>query len=210
MPFNFYDRAKALLGITDNFETNIATTNNAIDVALRDGYGNPYESDDGSIPTITHQHHQIHQGNGFTHANVHAGLASSATSTHLMVVGNNAVHLRSFNLQTTTAPCTASYFENVVVSDNGSIMGVGNNNRTSDKTPTMAIYLDPVITDVGDPIGSSLIPSTSQKGGNGLDIITGGEWILKPNTIYSFGLTNNTNQDIDYSVVLFWYEPQLG
>jgi len=181
-----------------------------MDVVLYDSEGNAYRSDDGSMPTITHQHSQIHQGNGFTHAMVHAALEADATETHLMATGDNIVHLRSFNLQTTAAPCTVAYFEDVVASANGTPMPAGNNNRNSDKTPDMNIYLNPTITAIGDPIGGSLIPAVANKGGNGLDIITGGEWVLKPNTTYSFGLTNDTNQEIDYSVVLFWYEPQLG
>ena len=165
---------------------------------------------DGSIATITHQHVQIHMGQGFTHADVHLALAADATETHLIVTGANKVHLRSFNIQATAAPCTVNYFEDVVTSADGDLLGAGNNNRNSSKVPTMVLYENPVITDVGDPIGKSLIPSVSNKGGNGLDIITGGEWILKPNTKYSYGITNNTNQEIAYSTVIFWYEPELS
>ena len=193
-----------------NADGTTVSPDNPMPVGLHDGDGNPYESDDGSIPTITHQHAQIHQGNGFTHADIHLSLASMASETHLMVTGANAIHLRSFNIQTTAAPCTIEYFEDAVTSDNGDPLGVGNNNRTSDKNPTMLLFEHPVITDTGNPIGKSLIPSVAQKGGNGLDIITGGEWILKPNTKYTYGITNNTNQEIDYSTVIFWYEPQLG
>jgi hypothetical protein len=188
----------------------VATETDPVHVALYDALGNPYESDDGSIPTITHQHAQIHQGNGFTHADIHPALAADTTETHLMITGDDPVHLRSFNIQTTAAPCTVEYFEDVVTTDDGDLLGAGNNNRTSDNTPTMMLYQNPVITDIGNPIGKSLIPSVAQKGGNGLDIITGGEWILKPNTKYSYGVTNNTNQEIDFSTVIFWYEPQLG
>ena len=188
----------------------IVTETEPFPVSLFDSEGSPYESDDGSIPIIMHQHAQIHQGNGFTHADIHSALAADATETHLMVTGDNAIHLRSFNIQTTAAPCTVEYFEDVITSNNGDALGVGNNNRTSSNPPTMSLYQNPVITNAGNPIGKSLIPSVAQKGGNGLDIITGGEWILKPNTKYSYGITNNTNQEIDFSTVIFWYEPELG
>ena len=169
-----------------------------------------FDFSDKSVSTITFQHNQIHKGNGFTHADIHSALAADATEKHLIVTGDDEIHLRSFNIQTTAAPCTVEYFENVITSNDGDLLGIGNNNRTSDKETTVSLYQNPTIADVGDPIGKSLIPTVSNKGGNGLDIITGGEWILKPNTKYSYGIINNTNQTIDFSTVLFLLEPQFG
>ena len=168
-----------------------------------------FENSDGSIAQINHQHYQIHKGNGFTHAQIFTGLSSLATETHLIVTGANPVHMRSFNIQALAAPFTVNYHENVVTSANGALLGLGNNNRNSSKTALTTLFSGPTITDAGDSIGQSLVPSVSQKGGNGLDIITGGEWILKPNTKYTYAITNDTNQTIDYSVVMFLYEPDL-
>lgn len=209
--------------MADNVAVNPGEATNAIDVAtveiggvhypvyiLGDNAGNLAKVSNGSIATITHQHSQIHQGQGFTHASVATGLASTATKSYLMSTGANPIHIRSFNIQATGAPATVTYFEDVVTSDDGIQLGIGNNNRESSLITNLDLFIDPTITDVGSPLGASLIPAITNQGGNGLDIITGGEWILKPNTKYSFNLTNNDNSAFDYSVVLFVYEPGLA
>lgn len=162
-----------------------------------------------AAPVIEHSHHEIHKGNGFTHADVHTGLAAGASQTHMLVTGVEPVHIRSFDIQVTGAPCLVEYFEDATTSANGTSQGIGNNNRVSTNTPLMTMFLDPTVTDTGTPLGSSLIPSVTVQGGTGLDIITGGEWILKPNSKYLFRLTNNHNNAITYSVVLFFYEDEV-
>lgn len=160
---------------------------------------------------IQYPHIQIHQGKGFTHSDFHTGLASAATSTHLIVTGRKKAHIRYFEVLASGGPVNITYYEDTVVTDNGTQLGLGDNNRNTNNTPFTALYEGPTITDNGSPLGSSYIPDTSAGvgGGNaagGAAILGGGEWILKPNTVYSFQITNNSGASIDYSISIFLYE----
>ena len=151
---------------------------------------------------------QIHQGNGFSRSDLHEGLAAAGVHYHMIKTGANDIHIEQLVVETSGAPVRLEYYEDSVVSADGTPEPVGNNNRTSDKVSTTSFYHQPTITDVGNSIGATLIPSVTNQGG-GVGILLGGEWILKPNTNYLIKLTNNDNAAIDYTFTLFFYEPDL-
>jgi hypothetical protein len=185
--------------------------NNPSKVAwAKDSDGGILEANGGSLSTITHDHRQIHQGSGFTHSQLHSAVVSGASHTHMISVGANPIHIRSFAIQISGAPVNVAYRKDVITSADGTLLGIGNNNFNSALVSTTQIFEGPTITDTGDLIGESLLPSITNQGGNSLDIITGGEWILKPNTKYTYTITNNNNSAIDYTVTIFFYEPALS
>ena len=159
--------------------------------------------------TITQDHINIHLGNGFTLAEYHEGLANSGVLNHLIVTGYYPVHIRQLIVETTQAPVVMDYFEDTTVSANGTLNPVANNNRTSTKTATAAVYEGPTITTDGTAMGSTLIPTTAKDSG-GVGFLKGGEWILKPNSNYLFRVTNNSGSSIDFGLTLFFYEDRQG
>lgn len=174
---------------------------------LADNQGNAANVSDGSISIIDHTHKKIHEGKGFTHSDIHYGLIAGGTSIHLIKVGVNPIHIRSFKIETTGAPVTLEYYEGADISTNGNVLGIGNNNRNSLVETTTGLFEGPTIVDNGDRLGGNIIPSVGSKSGGDTDIITGGEWILKPNTNYLYSVKNNDNSDIDFAATLFYYEP---
>ena len=155
---------------------------------------------------MTIDHALIHQGFAFTHSHYHTGIASSAVDDHLIITGDYEMHLRHLAFASTGAPIAIDYYEDTVTSDDGTPLPVGNNNRTSPKTPSFTLTGDPTVTDVGNQMGSTLIPSITNQGG-GVAILAGGEWILKPNTKHLIRLINNDNNAIDYTIDIFILDP---
>lgn len=155
---------------------------------------------------MTIDHALIHQGFAFTHSHYHTGIAAAATDDHLILTGDHEIHLRSLSFSATGAPIILDYYENTVTSDDGTPLPMGNNNRMSTITPSFTLNSSPTITDVGDQMGSTLIPSTTNQGG-GVAILAGGEWILAANTKYLIRLTNDDNSAIDYTIDMFVLDP---
>jgi len=151
-------------------------------------------------------HALIHQGFAFTHSHYHTGIAAAATDDHLIITGDYEIHLRHLSYSSTGAPILLEYYENTVTSADGTPLLMGNNNRSSNKTPSFTLNSAPTVTGVGDPMGSTLIPSITNQGG-GVAILAGGEWILAANTKYLIRLTNQDNSEIDYTIDMFVLDP---
>ena len=169
------------------------------------------ESTGAQIPVVVQidiDHAMIHEGRAFTHSELHTGVAAAGVSDHLIVTGANEAHLRQLRFECSGSPVNLEYYENTVTSADGSSDSLGNNNRTSDKVSTILLYSAPTITDVGDQMGATLIPAVTNQGG-GVGILSGGEWVLAANSKYLIRLINNDNSAIDYTVTMFFLEPDL-
>ena len=166
------------------------------------------------IPIVATQdfdHAMIHLGKGFTHVSRHNALAAAASFDHLLVTGPHPVHMRVLHVQSEGAPVSFIYYEDTVVSANGTAAGIGNNNRVSSIVSECSMYHGPTVTDVGNELGQDFYPNIGGGGNSGtVGTLAGGEWILKPNTNYLIRFTNEDAQPTDFVVQFFWYEPQAG
>ena len=152
-------------------------------------------------------HAMIHQGLGFTHNDRHDGIAAAATLDHLFVTGDHKIHMRVLEVESTGAPVSLAYYEDTVTSADGTLETSGNNNRTSSKTPETSVYTGPTITNIGNQIGETILPSTGGGNSGAVGILAGGEWVLKPNSKYLIRFTNEDTQPTDVVFTFFWYEP---
>lgn len=168
------------------------------------------------VTSILHGHQQIHLGNGFTYSEKHTNLANGATGSHLVVTGANQVHVQYFGIDVEDSPVDVTFYANVVTSDDGTPLTVGNNNFNSVKTPTFTINEGATITDAGDLVSIAYLPNYGGGAGaggrsvGGTASLAGGEWVLAPNSKYTINIINNSGSVIDYVLTLFSYEPEQG
>lgn len=101
---------------------------------------------------------------------------------------------------------TVIFYEDAVVSANGTALTAVNRNRNSTNTATMDTFHTPTVTDVGTALSAALVPGGSGKkdsvgsGGGQADVI------LKKGATYLARLTNSSGADQPAVISINWVE----
>ena len=89
----------------------------------------------------------------FTHSDRHT-VANNATFTYLMKTPASPAHIEllEVSVDASASPIYIDFYENAIVSANGTQEFLLNNNRQSSASSTTLLYMGPTITSVGDEI----------------------------------------------------------
>jgi hypothetical protein len=160
----------------------------------------------GAITQIDIAHAAIHLGLYMGHSGM-VTIAPGAHFDHLMKVPagfNPAVHMRVFQVRTTSAPLIHRFYEAPVVTVEGTLARTYNFNRNS-AAPVMPIWHGPTVDLTGlYPISTAMIVGSIGTGG--LGETSGTEWPLKPDTYYLSRITNDSGASADVNYNAEWYE----
>lgn len=154
-------------------------------------------------------HHRIHQGLMFGANFTVLDLADNADLDILVkVAADMAMHMSAFGVSGGDA--TFFFYEDTVVSADGTPVPAINRNRFSPIVSGAAVFHTPTVTGLGTLLDDHLIIggvgptlSTGSQGSLGL------EWILKADTNYLFRVTNVSAAIQPAHVQLDWYEPKV-
>ncbi len=165
---------------------------------------------DGSFPepliiTPALQEHG-HEGELFTTGSTNLALGAGANIDILFRTGANEVHIQASGQASQSVE--AQMFEDVVVSADGTPLGISPRNRIVVKTPLSTAFLGPTITDFGTPVFAGYIQGGTNNNSQGGSLQGFSEWILKPNTNYLARLANSfAGGTAQASIALNFYEP---
>jgi hypothetical protein len=76
------------------------------------------------------------------------------------------------------------FYENAVVSNNGTPLPIVNLNRNSVGTPALQLFITPTITNAGNQLSNFFVPGGTGPHSSGNIAAAGRKWIFKANTIY--------------------------
>ncbi len=142
---------------------------------------------DGMVKVAFAQNTYVHEGKAFNFSFVGMAL----TTTYLLGrTGDKVVHLLGYHVSSATQAMTVEFFEAPTISVAGTPHAAISRNRKNSETPTLAVFLAPIVTNDGILLAKSKVFSS----GNGANRVGGDdaidiEWLLKPNTDYIFKLT---------------------
>lgn len=162
-----------------------------------------------ALKTIPLEHSKIHDGRAWSIGVSMGALNQGATSRILARTKDLKLHLRYYSFAVSAAPCTISFFENTIVSADGTAITARNRNRPIGATQPadVDVFLNPTVTGNGTLLETRLVTGSKQDGGNIESPYE--EWVLLPNTNYMFAITNNVNQNSDFTVFnSFWYSEE--
>lgn len=156
------------------------------------------EAASNALRTIDSRHAAIHDGRHFVAHDFALSVALSATVVYVLVTDGTAHH---FNWEVSSdGGVKVDIYEGVTTTNNGTALPVYNRNRTSSNPSHMTAFKTPSGLSGGTQIFGT--GSTSKSGGLQTSV---SEFILKPNTKYSFVLTAYSN-NVNIATALDWYE----
>jgi len=161
-----------------------------------------------SIAIIGTCHRAVHKGVAFH--TVYSELIGAGDTGYLVFeTGDRYVHLKGIVVAADGEKFLAEFLEDVTVED-GTLLTGHNRNRNSLNTPTMTVRHSPTSVSGGVlldqfymPGGYGTLPHAPTIGADVSDDL---EWILKPNTVYVFALTNNGESDATVYIKVTWTE----
>ena len=150
-------------------------------------------------------HAHIHAGAFFSTGAADTNMGAAGVFTLLFVtpvITSGVMHARFF--VSADRQITIEAHENVVTSADGTQLGEVNHNRLSANASAANVYHTPTIPTPGDLLFTSVIPGSGQKAGSSVE----GEYefILAPETKYSFAVTNNGVTGGVAQVAFDWYD----
>ena len=158
-----------------------------------------------SVEIIEWEHARIHDGKGFTAAQIFT-LANNATNYHLLRVGAATYpHIRTLLVSSDKSPIEIHLHESPTVTTVGTAQTVSNNNRNSATASGMSVYSGATIAANGALLASDIILAGKSTGGAGTENAQR-EWCLKPSTDYIIRLVSVAAGAATYNLKLFWYE----
>ena len=168
---------------------------------LYNKFNNAIDTDSKSFNIITYEHHEIHEGvSWYTKSWVDVDGADSQYNL-LITVGATPPHL-VWNVYV-ESEFLFSLYEDVVTSDDGTLITTYNRNRNSTIPPVTTWYHTPTITTPGSCIWCKRVGSGKDSFGTRTGV---GEFLFKKNTKYNIKFTKKVagTHYIDYSYG--WYE----
>lgn len=157
------------------------------------------------IKTIDAFHAKIHAGKSFIHSGKYS-IANGASQDILIAVGAGKYpHMRD-SLLVYDTPIDILFYEDTVVSANGTALNAYNYNRNSATVSGVSLYNTPTITGLGTLIKTSVIVTGGNKMGGSLALDPNFEMILKPSANYLLRVTNNSGGATTAVVTVVWYE----
>jgi len=157
------------------------------------------------LVTTSAIHNHIHAGAFFSSGAADTNMGAGASFTLLFstpVITSGIMHARFYVAADRQVTITA--YENVVTSADGTQLGEANHNRLSSNASAANVYHTPTITTPGDLLFTNVIPGSGSKAGGSVE----GEYefILAPETKYSFAVTNNGVTGGVAQVTFDWYD----
>ena len=159
----------------------------------------------GEDISIDHEESQMHDGNHYFVKTFLADAGGAGAVTEFMFTtpdNSKRVHARS--LLAPDADYTVEIFEGVTTSDDGTPIPTFNNDRDSVKTPELAPFAAPTVTDDGTLMWTGRSGGSNQK----LGVAPGFNYeiIAKKNTKYLFRYVNASGIKTDINVSTFHME----
>lgn len=153
-------------------------------------------------------HQRMHRGEFFTVSHIETEVIENASIEILFRVANNsASHTR---IRTSSgADLDRSIFENVIVSDDGTLLNRTNRNRFSSKISSTLVFLSPTVINEGNELLIEYSP-----GGAGSPFSQGSssgifEEIILNSGDYLFRLTNTSSSTQKMNLIIDYYNPGL-
>lgn len=207
---NITDRAARLLGITYGSQSQqLQQLAGTFDLITRPfgSLGQQLQQDQisKSIRVIQSAHGAIHSGELFEMTDVTLGVNVATPKRYLLVTPNTSTRIHVALLVESEPGITIEFFEDTIVTANGTELGEINHNRISTNVAELSVFEDPTVTTDGT-ILFTFRSGTSTGGARiGDRIQEEDEYVLKQNTNYQVKITpisNGTNITTDIS----WYE----
>lgn len=153
-------------------------------------------------------HHNIHRGIFFSASDLVLSLANN-DSEELILSTSGVVHMRA--TISASAQSLIRFFEGTTVSASGAQVPLYNRNRLSSiASGTMGVFRAPTVSDDGTLLLETFGPGGTKKNAVGSESSAFHEWILRPDTIYLFRITNTSGGVEDISIEIDVYEPGLA
>jgi hypothetical protein len=138
-------------------------------------------------PRVDLPHHRIHEGNFFSSHTISTGLLIANPKPFLFISPSmvpppftaDTIKIHLIFLVSTNPGVKLEFFEDTVVSDNGIVVPINNQNRLSPTIPVGQVFQDPIIVSEGILIFSQFVGSTTEGGTGGLVDRDEQEFILK-------------------------------
>jgi len=169
--------------------------------------GEAIKTDDmtNALTVIDYAHHEIHSGSHFK-----AGYQDTVMATNdeinILFITPDTLKWAHFELTAqATGAVIIDFYEDAVVSANGTLVTAWNRNRNSTKVNTVLVYHTPTVTTNGTKISSKWVGNEGFKDSVGGEARGEAEFILKQNTKYLIKLTAVSN-NIKGAVGGDWYE----
>lgn len=193
-PIGIYDAAGHGLDINTDGSLNIQAITNAIDGVTT------------GIKTVTHEHHEVHEGN-FYRSGMNFTLANGEVATFSLTTPDTTVWCHVTWSLDTTADGTFTVLEDVTSIAGGAAVTPLNHNRNSENTSDMVCKRGMTGSDLITPTGGTTILNATLSTGKGdaINVGHGEEFILKQDSIYLFRYTNGTSANV-IRLVFEWYE----
>jgi hypothetical protein len=154
---------------------------------------------------ISEPHRMIHDGFYFDLTGKVLAVADSATVDILFKFPAGVVgHMTTVEWSMDDAPCDITFYENVLVSADGTPLTARNHNRiyaaANGDVPGTTLFMDPTITDIGDLIHTRYVPGAGGPAGQtGGSLVEGedSEWVIGNGVNYMWRFTNNSGGAIN-------------
>lgn len=163
---------------------------------------------DGAIPTISHPHHETHEGNHFYYTEYNT-IASGATRELMLTTPNTSKLINFRFIIHATLVTTVTLFEGTSKTG-GTAVTILNNYRDHANVSGATLTHTPAGSGDGTAIfvtsfGSASNPANASGGA----VTQDDEIILKKNTKYLLRIASSTNSNL-VSTKLVWYEHLYG
>ena len=167
-----------------------------------------------AIRTIETEHAYIHEGIFFESYNKFTLAAGATRAVTIKAPVGKYLHYRPANLVTSADKVTIEFYEGATVTEGtGTAATPSNHNRNSTLTSGVTLLDAPTVTANGTKLAQVYIPGATGMGGTRTGASAGlsnSEWVLKPNTVYMFRVTNGSSGSNDIQINFEWYEESLG
>lgn len=149
------------------------------------------------LPRVDLPHHRIHEGNHFSTHTVSTGLLIASPKQFLFIspfampppLTFDTVKVHLIFVVSCDLGVTIELFEDTIVTNNGTVVPVINQNRNSTTPPLGQVFEDPTVTFGGTFLLSQIVGSTTVGGTGGLVDRDEHELILKVGTNYLLRIT---------------------
>lgn len=148
-------------------------------------------------PRVNLSHHRIHEGNFFSTHTISTGLMIANPERFLFIspsilpppLTSDTIKIHLIFVVSTNLGIKIEFFEDTVVSNNGTAIPIINQNRLSPTSPIGQVFQSPIVTSEGLLIFSQFVGSTNEGGTGGLVDRDEQEFILKVQTNYLLKIT---------------------
>ncbi len=143
-------------------------------------------------PRVNLSHNRIHEGNFFSTHTISRGLLITNPKRFLFISPSivpppltaDTIKVHLIFVVSTNPGIKLQFFEDTIVSSNGVVVPIINQNRLSPTIPVSQVFQDPIIVSEGTLIFSQFVGSTTEGGTGGLVNRDEQEFILKIGTNY--------------------------